>query len=148
MNLLRGIGREGIVFVRVELRLDRQPGQSPQTRQQRNTPFPLRERGCTMQPDRGGDQDQALRRCLAALERVQRKIQCQRRTGGVTDHVQGLAVEAGAQVLGGHLHHRRHVFPFDVEQSRRRRAVAGQAQTDDPVAFPSEGFADCAEAVR
>ena len=136
MNHVAGVGGEGVVLVGIEFGQDLRPGEPLETRQNGQPVFPLRQRHRRMNADGRGNQHQAGgRRRNQSVQRVQGELHGQRAAGGVSDHVERLAVQLGCQVPHAQPDGGGQVLRGNVLETRGRGAVAGQAQAEHPVIF-------------
>ena len=88
VDLLCGVGREGVVFVGVEFRFHLEPGEPPEARHGAETALPRRKCGCPRHGDGRRYEHQGCR-CHrdGSLAGVQRIVDGQEGPGGIADEV-------------------------------------------------------------
>ena len=145
MDLVAGVGGEGIVLKGVEFGNDLGPGHLFEAGDICHEAFPPGEGGGGGDADGRGDEDEACRGGL--VEVFEGVVHGEGAAGGVADHVEGFGFGLGGEVFHGEIDGGGQVFPGDGDEAGGRGAVTGVAESDDPVAVLVEGFAEDAEAV-
>ena len=148
VRLLPRVERERLVLERVVLGQDRVPGQLAKSQDMTESLLPHGERGELGDPDLRGDEHHSLGGGKRSVcQRRERIVDRKGTAVRVAHDVEGAITGPIAQVVHREAHGGRHVLPPHVDESGRGRAVAGDAEAQDPGACGMQALAETPHAV-